>query len=236
MIENQIMINGNAVIVKEYNGKRVVTFRDIDTAHKRSDGTARRNFNKNKKHFIEGVDFFVRNSYEAKKEFNIIAPNGLMLFTETGYYMLVKSFTDELSWTVQRELVNNYFKSVAIHDVRQNDIVTVENFANQLQKLMVFSEHMQEIDDLQRISRCNEIDIKRLEKYIKRIDKRTECVIPFQTPSLEQVIDYCEQFDIDIDVEKFWYYYESIGWVVNGKRITNWRARCKYWERNGNND
>lgn len=108
---NTIEINNQNVLVKQYNGQRVVTFKDIDTVHGRADGTARRNFNSNKKHFIEGEDYFVRNSYEAKKELNIIAPNGIMLITQSGYSMLVKSFTDELSWSVQRQLVNNYFRT-----------------------------------------------------------------------------------------------------------------------------
>lgn len=109
-MSNSITINNQSVLVKQYKGQRVLTFKDIDTAHSRPTGTARRNFNSNKKHFIEGEDYFVRNSSEAKKEFSIIAPNGIMLITESGYLMLAKSFTDELSWTVQRQLVNSYFK------------------------------------------------------------------------------------------------------------------------------
>jgi len=108
---NEIVINQTALTAREYSGQRVLTFKDIDTVHGRPDGTARRNFNDNKKHFIENVDYFVRNSYEAKEEFNIIAPNGLMLVTETGYLMIVKSFTDDLAWAVQRQLVNAYFRN-----------------------------------------------------------------------------------------------------------------------------
>lgn len=107
---NEITIASTNVTVKEYQGQRVITFKDIDTVHQRPDGTARRNFNTNKKHFIEGEDYFVRNSYEAKNEFNMVAPNGLVLVTESGYLMLVKSFTDDLSWDVQRELVKSYFR------------------------------------------------------------------------------------------------------------------------------
>ena len=107
---NEIIINNTSLGVKEYNGQRVVTFRDIDTVHHRPEGTARKRFNDNKKHFVEGEDYFVRNSDEAKAEFGITAPNGLVLITESGYYMLVKSFTDDLSWDVQRELTNCYFR------------------------------------------------------------------------------------------------------------------------------
>lgn len=36
--------------------------------------------------------------------------NDITLITESGYLMLVKSFTDDLAWKVQRELVNFYFR------------------------------------------------------------------------------------------------------------------------------
>lgn len=112
------MIHTNAIIkigktdvaVKEYHGQRVVTFKDIDTCHSRPEGTARKRFNDNKRHFVERTDYFVRNPDEAQREYGITAPNGLNLITESGYLMLVKSFTDDLAWDVQRQLVNTYFR------------------------------------------------------------------------------------------------------------------------------
>lgn len=109
-MENTITINNQNVLVKQYKRQRVLTFKDIDTVHGRITGTARKRFNDNKKHFIEGEDYFVRNSDEARKEFKTTAPNGLILLTESGYLMLAKSFTDDLAWRVQRQLVNCYFK------------------------------------------------------------------------------------------------------------------------------
>lgn len=109
VMNEPVRINKHDVDVKEYNGQRVVTFKDIDMVHERPDGTAGRNFRENKKHFIEGEDYFRRNPSEAKMEYDIVAPNGLTLLTESGYLMLVKSFTDELAWSVQRKLVKIYF-------------------------------------------------------------------------------------------------------------------------------
>lgn len=106
-----IKINNQQLPVKEYNGQRVVTFKDIDVVHGRTSGTAHRNFKANRNRFIEGVDYFRRNSSEARNEYGIAAPNGLVLITESGYLMLAKSFTDDLAWQVQRELVNSYFRS-----------------------------------------------------------------------------------------------------------------------------
>ena len=67
-----ITINGYELPVKDYNEQRVVTFKDIDLVHGRPEGTARRNFNTNREHFIEGEDFFTigfnygRNSYAVR--------------------------------------------------------------------------------------------------------------------------------------------------------------------------
>lgn len=102
-------IRGTSLTVVEHDSQRVVTLAMVDEVHGRPEGTARKRFNDNKARFVEGEDYFVRNSDEARA-MGITAPNGLMLLTESGYLMLVKSFTDDLAWEVQRSLVNNYFR------------------------------------------------------------------------------------------------------------------------------
>lgn len=109
-----MIVQGTALQIKEYRGKRVVTFKDIDTVHKRPDGTASRNFRENRQRFISGVDFYsveITND-EFRRQFGISKNAGrtITLITETGYLMLVKSFTDDLAWKVQRELVDSYFR------------------------------------------------------------------------------------------------------------------------------
>ena len=116
---NELIHIGNSDIsIKEYNGQRVVTFKDIDLVHGRPDGTARATFNRNKERFILGEDYFVCEMYEAKELFGIVAPNGIALITEQGYLMLVKPFSDDLSWDVQRQLVSSYFKVRSTVDER----------------------------------------------------------------------------------------------------------------------
>ena len=53
-----VTINQTDITVKEYQGKRVVTLKEVDACHGRPDGTADRNFRTNKQHFIEGTDYF----------------------------------------------------------------------------------------------------------------------------------------------------------------------------------
>lgn len=111
---NAVMeIQGTEIQIKEYNGQRVITFKDIDTVHKRPDGTARKRFADNRKRFIEGVDFFKISPSEFRTaigEMDVRQQNDVTLITESGYLMLVKSFTDDLAWKVQRELVETYFR------------------------------------------------------------------------------------------------------------------------------
>lgn len=115
-VENAITVGNHTLPIKEYNNVRVVTFKDIDMVHERPDGTARKRFNDNKKHFIEEVDYFKIKCSEVRPFFGQTPPNGynskadITLITETGYLMLVKSFTDDLAWKVQRKLVNTYFR------------------------------------------------------------------------------------------------------------------------------
>lgn len=109
-----ITIENTEMQIREYNGERVVTFKDIDAVHGNKAGTAKRNFTRNKKHFIENEDFIVATRDISKRDklslLNIDVPTrGITLLTESGYLLIAKSFTDDLSWKVQRCLVNSYF-------------------------------------------------------------------------------------------------------------------------------
>ena len=103
-----VSVNDAQLRIKEYNGQRVVTFKDIDTVHGRVEGTAHRNFKANKDHLVDGKDYFKIQGDEFRP-FGINSPYGGYVLTESGYLMLVKSFTDDLAWQVQRQLVSTYF-------------------------------------------------------------------------------------------------------------------------------
>lgn len=110
-----VTINKTELPIKEYNGQRVVTLKEIDAVHERPEGTARKRFNDNRKHIIEDVDYFKISASEFRTRFDPAyskqATEQVTLITESGYLMLVKSFTDDLAWIVQRQLVNTYFQS-----------------------------------------------------------------------------------------------------------------------------
>jgi hypothetical protein len=115
-----VKINDQELKVKEFKGEKVVSLKDIDMLHKRPAGTASRNFNENKynsdgtERLVEGVDFF-RVKLTAN-EFRLQLGAGktateIILITESGYLMLVKSLTDDIAWKVQKQLIKEYFRA-----------------------------------------------------------------------------------------------------------------------------
>ena len=112
---NTVTINNKQFPVIEYRGQRVVTLAMIDEVHQRPEGTARAAFNRNREHFISGVDYAELGADVIRTDlpegtFSKFAPSGIVLF-ESGYLMLTKPFNDALAWQVQRELVNSYFRT-----------------------------------------------------------------------------------------------------------------------------
>lgn len=109
-----VKIEDTELAIREYNGQRVATFKDIDTVHKWKPGTAKASFRRNGKYFQEGTDYIIitRNSKGTLSTIENIPPKGITVLAESGYLMIVKTFTDDLSWQVQRQLVNTYFKAI----------------------------------------------------------------------------------------------------------------------------
>lgn len=139
-----VKIGEHEISAKMYMGQRVVTFKDIDTVHERPEGTARRNFATNKERFIEGTDYFVvtpeilekSKMYEKRTSgIESVNPRGTALITESGYLMLVKSFTDNLAWKVQRDLVSSYFRiKESINQEVSPELQMLQGLLNQMVK------------------------------------------------------------------------------------------------------
>lgn len=117
MTNDIVTIGSSSLQTKEYRNLRVVTFKDVDAVHERAEGTAKKRFNDNRERFVEGEDYFKVKCSEVRPFFGPTLPNGfnpkadVILLTESGYLMLVKSFTDDLAWKVQRQLVKSYFRA-----------------------------------------------------------------------------------------------------------------------------
>lgn len=115
-----------------FNEEPVLTFNMIDQAHSRREGTASDRFRENRNRFVEGKHYHMVGYGDAAalEAYGVnVPPRGLTLITKRGYLLLVKSFTDDLAWDVQEQLVDYYFEG----QVQQPAIAPIS--IAQLQKL-----------------------------------------------------------------------------------------------------
>ncbi|ETR66997.1 MAG: hypothetical protein OMM_12083, partial [Candidatus Magnetoglobus multicellularis str. Araruama] len=99
---NLVKINGNAIEQIIYKKQPVITLRMMDELHERKEGTARNAFFRHKEHLLENEDFFEVTYEEWVKILNVKNINvqkggrksSMTFLTQTGYLLLVKSFTD----------------------------------------------------------------------------------------------------------------------------------------------
>lgn len=54
---------------------------------------------------------------------------------------------------------------------------------------------------------------------------------PFKKPTLEEVTAYIQERKSPIDSERFYAYYESVGWIVGKKPMKNWKMAVITWEK-----
>lgn len=150
MNNNLVKINEEEIIVKEYENQRVVTAWDIAKVHNREVREVNQQFNRNKEKLIEGEDYFSLTPIEFSKSQIVIQefiPNSvkeIVLFTESGYLMLVKTFTDDLSWDIQRQLVKGYFK---LKENNQKSLTLPQQLLAQAQYLVEIDNRVSVVED-----------------------------------------------------------------------------------------
>ena len=106
-MDNKMIILNEEIEIKEYNAERVITAWDIARLHGRDVREITQNFNYVKEKMILNEDYFIiskENISESKILIQDFIPNNvkeIILFTESGYLLLAKTFTDEKSWNIQ---------------------------------------------------------------------------------------------------------------------------------------
>jgi tRNA nucleotidyltransferase/poly(A) polymerase len=54
----------------------------------------------------------------------------------------------------------------------------------------------------------------------------------FKKPTLEEITQYCNDRNNDIDPEQFYDFYESKNWMIGKNKMRDYRAAVRTWERN----
>ena len=88
------------------------------------------------------------------------------------------------------------------------------------------------------VTKCNSIKEIEIEKDIeidKKKDKK-EKETHFKKPSYEEVEEYCNERNNNINPQKFIDFYESKGWMVGKNKMKDWKACVRTWERNRQNN
>lgn len=128
---NLVEIEGHSIERIAYQGQPVITLPMVDELHERPEGTARKGFNRNKDRFIETEDFF-NVPWAAWSSLNVRETDGqkggrhapMTFLTQSGYLLIVKTFTDDRAWRVQRALINSYFtaRDAGLHGPGKNRV------------------------------------------------------------------------------------------------------------------
>ncbi len=163
----QMMVDEMASSPLIFNGERVISFGQMDAVHGRPEGTAGRNFREHQNRMAEGRHFHsVPYEVWSQPSFGptkFVGPSGrgghrgnIILLTERGYLLLVKSFTDDLAWQVQEALVDNYFRvqpaaPVAVAPVRTRPSTTAKDLCLLLRESRLMVKQLGGCDDPLRI-------------------------------------------------------------------------------------
>lgn len=52
-------------------------------------------------------------------------------------------------------------------------------------------------------------------------------------PTLEQVKEFADKYNLSVNPDKFWNYYEGCHWLVSGTPVNNWKSLLCVWAKNG---
>lgn len=125
-MNNKILINNKNIETKKYNGEIILTAYDIAELHEKDVKRINENFRHNIDKFVEKEDYYIinKNSINDRKIFGQrFIPNNmkqLLIFNKSGYLLLSKTFQDDFSWKIEKELLKKYFNQDVITDIRES--------------------------------------------------------------------------------------------------------------------
>lgn len=93
-----------------------------------------------------------------------------------------------------------------------------------------------QIDNVYQDNRYKET--KSIESKNNLVSISKECVSIKETtgththvrPTLEEVTEYVKSQGLLVNAKRFFNYYESVGWKINGEPLRDWRARLRLWD------
>jgi hypothetical protein len=70
----------------------------------------------------------------------------------------------------------------------------------------------------------------------KRQKRKTTTTTRFIKPTLDELKEYCNNNNYTIDINYFYDYYESKGWMIGKDKMKDWKATIRNWVRREHNN
>ncbi len=75
-----------------------------------------------------------------------------------------------------------------------------------------------------------EIEVKEVKENKKSVPDKP--AVNFSPPSIDEVKNYCQERQNNVDADNFVNFYSSKGWYVGKNKMKDWKASVRTWERN----
>lgn len=124
-----------------------------------------------------------------------------------------------------------------VHNTIQKDRYKETRFKEEKETLVLREDKI--YTEMQRcIQDGNSLDTKCIPSIISKpksnTNNNTNNIIvedKFIKPTIEEIQQYCNERQNNVDAEKFYNHYESKGWKVGKSSMKNWKACVRTWER-----
>ena len=120
--------------------------------------------------------------------------------------------------TIKPDLDEQYSKFLNICDIRGRSAKTY------------WGEHKLSISSTNDIHKDNLLKDKDKDKHKVKVKDNMEEVVKGK-PTIQDVIDYCNERNNNVDPQEWFDYYSANGWKVGKNPMKDWKACIRYWER-----
>lgn len=144
-MSNNLIIDGKPVEIVMYKGIKVLTTRTMAMHHGLDTKVLNQKFRRNKKHFVEGVDYFALTKEMVTDCDHVILSlfyhesGELFLFTESGYLRFVKTINDDKAWHIYGQLMNAYFEKQS--SIQSGEVFLIDSKKNRNTMTATWKQH-----------------------------------------------------------------------------------------------
>ena len=139
--------------------------------------------------------------------------------------------------TVEKAL--QIFKELGLIEVLDNGAIYMMDIQNFIGKSSTEADRQREYykkikcdEDVCKISYMKSTPEIEIEKEIELDIEKEINNTRFKKPTLEQVREYCEERNNNVNPEQFIDFYESKNWMIGKNKMKNWKACVRTWEKN----